>query len=191
MKTTRGGKSDLLAGSTSDALKNLTPGTTPYIQALMESMIHREPFTDINEIEPPPPDSDYLRAKELVGCWVMITSIESLDWQTFPGRKKRSLTVTYNIYVYGRPELGARLLSLANRYAVEQARMFEEHRSQLPAMFEIAIRHDPENSQYDAIWLVPINPVNTPRRYYHKPWREEPESDGFIDGTIEEPDSGL
>lgn len=190
MKTTRGGKSDILAGSSNERLKNLVPGTEPYIAALME-MAREQSISDgtpddIVNVTPPPPDTDWLRGKDLIGCWVLVMNVADIAYKTFPGQDKTRLTATYEIYVYGRPDLGKRKLDLASRYAVEQARLLMNP-GKLPHMYAVEIRHDPENSQYDSVWLVPISGEAPRNRYYHKAWREEPETfgdDSIVDGTL-------
>jgi hypothetical protein len=160
--------------------KKLVPGTIPYIEWQM-AQAGKRPFPVDNAAikeDIPPPDSDWLRGRELEGVSLIIYTLSGFEMKSFEGRPPRE-TVTYAIYVVNRPELGLRKLSLQSRAAIHQAHELEKDPNNFPFIATCEVL-DPEKGQWSSLWLGPA--WEKPKEYYHQPWGEYRQD--FVEGEI-------
>lgn len=172
----------------------LVPGTIPWLEMVLKQT--KRTFGDLEaaDVIAPPPDSDYIRARYLVGVTILVVAVDIAS-KSFEGSKPRD-TATYKIYIRSRLELGIRMVSLASHFAVEQARSLSMRDFPFLATIELAVENKektawscvsnqpPDQNQFASAILTP--PRGMPWHIGEQPIYRKPNEETYYHNPLGE-----
>lgn len=162
------------------ALAPVTPleqeGTLPWLDTLFEKVKEAGSTfaaTGAVNVEPLPPDSDYISASRLIGVTLLLMDVEFkyVDYGRGP-----VLTAQFTVYIDSRRELGKRYVSLSSKRALAQAKSLQANDS-----FPLLATIEKDKPAFEG--ATPGNMLADPREeeatYYHAPYGEDLEKVDF------------